>query len=513
MKAFAACLMLALLFPATHEAYAVTRYVDLNSPSPAPPYTSWATAATNIQDAIDAAASGDLVLVTNGIYQTGGTTVGTSLLTNRVAITKPMIVQSVNGPQQTIIKGYQMPSTTNGNGAIRCAYLTNGSSLIGFTLTEGATRLGGNLDAEASGGGLWCVSTNAYASNCVITVNAAGYGCGGAFSGTLTDCVISTNFALVGRGWGGGAQNSVLNTCIIIGNVASSGGGAYQCSLNRCQVLYNRASIGGGAEDGDANNSLIVGNFASQQGGGVLETLLSSCTVVSNISGTTGGGYYANFGAIRNCIVYYNSAPSNPNLSGKYSFCCTVPHNLNDLTSFTNAPQFIDSANGDFRLQSNSPCINAGGNGYVIGNFDLDSNARIAGGTVDVGAYEFQSPASQISYAWLQKHGFATDGSADSADPDGDGMGNWGEWRSDTIPTNALSALRLVNATNSPTGAKVTWQSVNTRFYFLTRAIDLGLASPFQTIATNIVGVTGTKTYTDTSATNGGPYFYRVGVQ
>jgi hypothetical protein len=46
---------------------------------------------------------------------------------------------------------------------------------------------------------------------------------------------------------------------------------------------------------------------------------------------------------------------------------------------------------GSLRLQSNSPCINAGNNSYVTSATDLDGNPRIMGGSVDIGAYEYQS--------------------------------------------------------------------------------------------------------------------------
>jgi len=48
-------------------ASAATLYVWQNSPGSAPPYAAWATAATNIQDAIDAATAGDEIVVTNGV--------------------------------------------------------------------------------------------------------------------------------------------------------------------------------------------------------------------------------------------------------------------------------------------------------------------------------------------------------------------------------------------------------------------------------------------------------------
>jgi hypothetical protein len=214
---------------------------------------------------VDAAAPGDEIVVTNGIYATGGRAVGTNLLANRVAVDKPIALQSVNGPQFTIIQGYQAPGTTNGDGAIRCVYLTDGASLSGFTLTNGATRTASNDEREQYGGGVFCASTNATLTNCVIIGNSAGGG-GGAFQGTLNNCTLTSNSA---TGWGGGAAYGWLNNCTLTANSAGyAGGGAGGGTLYNCTLTRNSAGNGGGSVLATLYNCTLTGNSASSGGGG-----------------------------------------------------------------------------------------------------------------------------------------------------------------------------------------------------------------------------------------------------
>ncbi len=183
------------------------------------------------------------------------------------------------------------------------------------------------------------------------------------------------------------------------------------------------------------------------------------------------------------------------------------------IGNITNAPLFVAYAGGNLRLQSNSPCINAGLNAYAPGPTDLDRNPRIVRGTVDIGAYEFQGPGSMISYAWLQQYGLPMDGSADATDPDADGHSNWQEWRCQTDPTNAFSALRLLSASSDGTNVTVRWQSAAGVNYFLERSSNVSATSPFSLLAGGLPGQAGTTSYTDTNAARLTPLFYRVGVQ
>ena len=295
---------------------------------------------------------------------------------------------------------------------------------------------------------------------------------------------------------GGGAFNSSLTNCTIFSNAAGDGGGVCQATLFNCLLVSNVASIGGGADFSSLFNCTVVGNR------------------VNNIFDAGGVEGHSRPSFVFNCIVYSNfsTAVSNCGANVTVQNSCTWPLPANGAHNFTNAPLLVNYSN-DFHLQSNSPCINAGNNAYVSNNLDFGGQPRIAGGTVDVGAYEYPTPASVISYAWLQQYGLATDGSADFADADGDHASNYAEWKTGTNPTNALSLLQLQPPVSSNTvnGVVVTWQSVTGLNYFLQRSS--ALTQPFSAIQSNLPGQPGTTSYTDISATNGGPWFYRVGVQ
>ena len=129
---------------------------------------------------------------------------------------------------------------------MRCAYLTDGAALNGFTLENGATLTGGLVgDSSDSGGGAFCASTNAVVSNCFLTNNSSVFG--------------------------GGICHGILNNSLVIGNLGLYGGGAFGSTLNNCTVLNNYCEWpypvvgsgpgGGGTYDCVVRNSIVVNNY------------------------------------------------------------------------------------------------------------------------------------------------------------------------------------------------------------------------------------------------------------
>src|SRR5690348_13466337 len=92
-------LLLAMIAPAQ----ATTFFVSQQSTNPLPPFATWDTAATNIQDAVNLTHSGDTVLVTDGVYK-GGISLGWNK-TATVVVTNAILLQSINGPLFTAIRG------------------------------------------------------------------------------------------------------------------------------------------------------------------------------------------------------------------------------------------------------------------------------------------------------------------------------------------------------------------------------------------------------------------------
>jgi len=396
--------------------------------------------------------------------------------------------------------------------------------LQGFTLTSGA-----------AGYTYTYVQLGHTIQKTVLSHGGGVYGGYLGSGGVVSSCVLSGNTATDN---GGGADNVTLLGCQLTANSAANGGGAADCTMNDCILTGNSAipipsssplekpsgGAGGGVYGGTAVNCVIAGNNASL-GGGACAPQLIDCTIVNNTAGFDGGVSPPASGpggllpyCLTNCVVYFNVANTNNNYdsSSLYVFdhCCTVPL-PNGLGNIANVPTFVDFYGGDYHLASDSPVINSGNNAAAMTDLDLDGNPRIAGRTVDMGAYEYQTPSSVLSYAWAQQYGLPTDGSVDFVDSDGTGMDNWQKWVAGLNPTDPTSVLAMSSAqpANSLNRVAVTWQSVSTRNYFLLRSTNLALPEGFSVVQSNIAGQAGATTYIDATATNGGPYFYRVGVQ
>jgi len=143
-------------------------------------------------------------------------------------------------------------------------------------------------------GGLWVHALQLH----VDRVTRPGW-VGGAYGGTLYNCVLTDNSAGTG-GWACESGTEQLHTDRQLGHGqhVSRGGRrwAYESALNNCTLVANQACYGGGVSYGGLDNCVLSGNSAFKGGGaygfaGQLSTECSliNCTLTSN-SAEWGGG-------------------------------------------------------------------------------------------------------------------------------------------------------------------------------------------------------------------------------
>ncbi len=356
-------------------------FVDQNSVTPTYPHTSWTTAARTIQAAVDAVVTpGSVVWVSNGVYNTGGRPWLGSSLTNRVCISKAVMLRSISGSAHTSIVGQGGTNGGTARGAVRCLYIASKTPahVSGFTLSNGHTLAYGEQYDDTAGGGAFLASCGVI-SNCTIIGNVAATRAGGVMcngGGEICDSVIGANTT---RWFGGG--------------VACENGGV----LQRCAIITNSAFYGGGVycTSRSAGNNLLIRGNSAQYGGGLYFSFggaVSNATITDNQAPIGGGCYLFFGGALCNSIIHGNGA-TNTCTQGIALMCaaCCCP----DLThlvdgNITNDPLFVNASGNDFRLLETSPCINAGTNAaWMWQALDLEGNPRIWNEIVDIGTYEY----------------------------------------------------------------------------------------------------------------------------
>jgi len=430
----------ALMMGAHFAVRADDHYASQNGQTPSAPHTTWESAASNIQDAVNAATTNDTVWVGAGRY-TVPPNATNYIGTNVVFVNKPMTLRSSNGvPADTIIDG----SGTNRGLAVYYTFSSTSLFVLdGFTISNcWATNMGGGILYNADNLARW----TGVVQNCVICYNAVGWGTNaGSFRGTtgargggfgsynwnvdgyglmLSNCVFRGNRADSTVGSGGGIHREgygkvVIADCLMESNSAVNGGA---CSINMPPTLFERCLIrnnyattrGGGLYLGSTaskvRNCLIYNNTAGS-GGGICSFYapvqdIENCTIVSN-RGSVGAGviqrFYNQGAGIRICnsVIYSNYNNSDIYSEGSQTnmtniWCTNIcVYSTNYLLSagntgnITNNPRLASFAGQNFRLTPDSPCVNMGFNqDWMTNALDLDGRQRIRYGTVDMGACE-----------------------------------------------------------------------------------------------------------------------------
>ncbi|MEG2062950.1 MAG: choice-of-anchor Q domain-containing protein, partial [Kiritimatiellia bacterium] len=266
----------------------------------------------------------------------------------------------------------------------------------GLSVNTGGAALQAAID-EAQSGETITVAPGTYDSivtdNKVLTIRATSADP----SKTIIDGKDSKRAATLGLR---GETATELIGFTLCNGVANEGGGAFGGTLRQCIVRNNRVTyngLGAGFSGGRAFNCLLIRNGSStvarSSGGGAAFAELINCTIADNLA-EKGGGIYE-------CTVCNSIIARNTDLAGGASDwygenvpdpdnCCTPT--ATGSGGITADPCFVSAERGDYRLREGSPCIDSGSAACDSGDKDLMGRRRVYGSRVDMGAIEWDNP-------------------------------------------------------------------------------------------------------------------------
>lgn len=374
-----------------------------------------------IQQAIDAAAIGDTVLVSPGTY-----------IENIDFTGKDITVTSSDGPAVTVIDGSQ-PSNYDYACVVRMISGEGPNAVLsGFTLTKGFGFYG--AWGSYHGGGIYIADSDPTIRGNIVTGNEVtdSYSGGGGMSiwnchGLITGNVIAANWAYysaVGIDVESGSTATISDN-VIVGNVLGAdgfGGGGIGCNhsspMIKNNLIYSNSSesttkgSGGGISCWDSSpvimNCTMVGNQVPFGRGGALYAGYQSYPVVmDSIFWNNNGGLgkeVALSTSPTDLIIDYTD------LQGGLASCdpggCNIiwGNNMMDLD-----PLFTDGPKGFHYLgqtaagqPADSPCVDAGSDlASVLG---LDMFWTRTDGVADAGTVDLGYHYGPFAYPVLQSH-------------------------------------------------------------------------------------------------------------
>lgn len=324
-------------------------------------------------------------------------------------------------------------------------------------------------------------------SNCVFRLNSGGSCITAGDAVALIDCTFYTNACLgSGGALGLSGASATAVRCVFAGNSAGDGGAvaAYgqSFSARNCVFAYNHA-IHGGTISGAAAvillNCDVVGN-SSLQGSGGVQLYSGVCSATNSLfwDNTSGSGL--------------SSALAQVSSLQNLAYCCVqgLQNPVNGNVAFL--PLFQNSTAEDFRLTANSALLNAGQVAVVsAGELDLDHNARLRSGQVDIGAYEFTGTAGAAALVTQLplSQDICIGGLASFALATGPGLGSQVQWLVNSgagfvpVTTNdsawivSSDSLSTLYITNTPLTANGTQFKANVGGYSIP-AVTLSVTPP-----------------------------------